>query len=183
MRALRMAGLAGSAAILLVVPGCGGGSGGGLFGGRGLFGGGATLPDTQTTGPGRESRKNLPTELQPRVRNRSSLFDLFGTRDEPNVTLEVNRYLWAAALDVLDFLPVETSDPFSGVISFGYGTPPGGGTAYRATVYVQDPAMDARSLRVAAATRSGPVSAETTRALEDAILTRARQLRIRDGRL
>ena len=80
-------------------------------------------------------------------------------------------------------MPVQQVDPFSGVIVMGYGTPPGGGTAYRATVYVQDPALDARSLRVALASRSGPVSADVQRAIEDAILTRARQLRLRDADL
>jgi hypothetical protein len=95
----------------------------------------------------------------------------------------VNRYLWAASLDVLSFLPVEAADPFTGIISTGYGTPPGGSTAYRATIRVIDPAMDARSLRVSLQTRNGPVSAETQRAIEDAILSRARQLRIADGAL
>ncbi len=66
---------------------------------------------------------------------------------------------------------------------FGYGTPPGGARAYRATVYVQDPALEARSLRVAVQSRGGAVSREVARQIEDAILTRARQLRIRDGRL
>ncbi|MCC7319469.1 MAG: DUF3576 domain-containing protein [Rubellimicrobium sp.] len=95
----------------------------------------------------------------------------------------VNRYLWTAALDVLDFMPVESVDPFTGVIVMGYGTPPGGGTPYRATVHVSDPALEARSLNVALATRSGPVNRATQRALEDAILDRARQLRIADRRL
>lgn len=113
----------------------------------------------------------------------SSVFDLFSNQDDPNTTLEVNRYLWAATLDVLSFLPVQNADPFSGVIQFGYGRPPGGGQAYQATVLVQDPALDARSLNVALRTQSGAVSLETQRAIEDAILTRARQLRIRDSRL
>jgi hypothetical protein len=95
----------------------------------------------------------------------------------------VNRYIWAASLDVLNFLPVESVDPFTGVIDFGYGTPPGSGRAYRATVYITDPALDARSLNVAIQTRSGPVAQETVLAVEDAILSRARQLRIRDGAL
>jgi len=95
----------------------------------------------------------------------------------------VNRYLWAASLDVLNFLPVETVDPFTGVIVFGYGTPPGGNRSYRATVAITDPALDARSLNLALLTRSGPAAAETTRAIEDAILSRARQLRISDGAL
>ncbi|MFA5538856.1 MAG: DUF3576 domain-containing protein [Gemmobacter sp.] len=116
---------------------------------------------------------------------RESLWDLFrGRGGDAELNMNVNRYLWNASLDVLNFLPPETVDPFSGVIATGYGTPPGGGRAYRATVYISDPALDARSLRVAMQTRGGgPVSAETVRAVEDAILTRARQLRVRDGRL
>jgi len=115
--------------------------------------------------------------------NRESLFDLFGNQDDPNVTVEVNRYLWQASLEILDFMPIEAADPFSGVISYGFGTPPGGNQAYRATVFVTDPALEARSLRVALQSRNGAVGRETARQIEDAILTRARQLRIRDGRL
>lgn len=109
-----------------------------------------------------------------------TIWDLFSNRDDPNTTIEVNKYIWNATFDVLDFLPIQTADPFSGVIVTGYGTPPGGGTAYRATVFIRDPALEARSLNLALATRSGPVPTETVRAVEDAILTRARQLRIRD---
>ena len=137
---------------------------------------------------GRESgaRQDNPASLAREARanrRQSSFFDLFTNADDPNTTLEVNKYLWAASLDVLSFLPIQNADPFSGVIQFGYGTPPGGGQAYQATVYVQDPALDARSLNLSLRTRGGPVNAETQRAIEDAILTRARQLRIRDSRL
>jgi hypothetical protein len=103
------------------------------------------------------------------------------TRGSENVA--VNRYLWAASIDVLSFLPIESVDPFTGVIVFGYGRPPGGGRAYRGTVYITDPALDARSLNVALQTQSGPVAAETQRAVEDAILARARQLRIADSKI
>ncbi|AHD11116.1 DUF3576 domain-containing protein [Phaeobacter gallaeciensis] len=97
--------------------------------------------------------------------------------------VQVNRYLWTATLDVLDFLPLQTVEPYTGVIVTGYGTPPGGGRAYRATVHIKDPALDARSLNVSLQTRNGPVSASTARAIEDAILSRARQLRIADRKL
>ena len=80
-------------------------------------------------------------------------------------------------------MPIETIDPFSGVIVMGYGLPPGGNKEYRATVYVSEPALDARTLRIALATRAGPVSSKTMRALEDAVLSRARELRELDGRL
>ena len=114
---------------------------------------------------------------------RETIWDLFGGGDDSNTTVEVNKYLWVAAQDVLDFLPIEAVDPFTGVIVYGYGTPPGGGRAYRATVYVQDPALEARSIRIALASRAGPASRATSRAIEDAILTRARQLRIQDSNL
>ncbi|TDE35988.1 DUF3576 domain-containing protein [Antarcticimicrobium sediminis] len=114
---------------------------------------------------------------------RSSIWDLFGG-GKADTRVQVNRYLWSASLDVLDFLPVQSVDPFTGVITTGYGTPPGGGRAYRATIHISDPALDARSLKVALQTKGGtPVSAGTARAVEDAILTRARQLRVRDKRL
>lgn len=103
------------------------------------------------------------------------LRDLFLNRGGSNV--KVNRFLWTASLQVLDFLPVQNADPFTGVISTGFGSPPGGGRAYRATVLISDPALDARSLNVALQSRNGPVSEETQRAVEDAILSRARQLR------
>jgi hypothetical protein len=109
-----------------------------------------------------------------------TVWDLFANVDDPNVTIEVNKYIWNATFDVLDFLPIQTADPFSGIIVTGFGTPPGGGTAYRATIFVRDPALEARSLNLALATRAGPAPTATVRAVEDAILTRARQLRIRD---
>ena len=111
---------------------------------------------------------------------RGTIWDLFSNRDDPDVTIEVNKYIWNATFDVLDFLPIQSADPFTGVIVTGYGTPPGGRTAYRATVFIRDPALEARSLNLALATRSGPAPTETVRAIEDAILTRARQLRIQD---
>ncbi|RLK00538.1 DUF3576 domain-containing protein [Ruegeria conchae] len=114
--------------------------------------------------------------------NRTTIWDIFGPDTSEQVT-QVNRYLWAASLDVLNFLPIEEVDPFTGVIVTGYGRPPGGGRSYRATVHISDPALEARSLSVALQTSGGsPVSAATSRAVEDAILSRARQLRIADNK-
>ncbi len=167
-------------AVALALSGCG--NGGGLGLGNGLF--------SKRSTPGQvdentlRQRQNTPVEIQKRERReRGTLFDLFAANDDPNVTVEVNKYIWNASLDVLNFLPIEAADPFSGVIVTGYGRPPGGGRAYRATIYVKDPALDARSLNLALMTQSGPASRETVQAVEDAILTRARQLRIADGRL
>lgn len=113
----------------------------------------------------------------------TSIFDLFRPRNT-DVSVAVNKYLWNASLEVLNFLPVQSVDPFTGVIVTGYGVPPGGGRAYRATVLVKDPALEARSLVVSLQSQGGgAVSPGTLRAVEDAILSRARQLRISDKRL
>jgi hypothetical protein len=111
----------------------------------------------------------------------STFWDFLRKQENDNV-IAVNKYIWTAAIEVLDFLPIQTIDPFTGVIVTGYGTPLNGDRAYRATVLIDDPALDARSLTVALQTRGGAAPAATTRAVEDAILSRARQLRIQDGR-
>lgn len=114
---------------------------------------------------------------------RETLSGLFDNADDPNITIAVNRYLWTASLQVLNFMPVEAADPFTGIIQFGYGTPPGANQAFRATVLIQDPALEARSLRVAVESQSGPVTREAARQIENAILTRARQIRVQDASL
>ena len=111
---------------------------------------------------------------------RSTIWDALNA-DSASSAVKVNRYIWQASLEVLDFMPVETIDPFSGIIVMGYGTPPGGKKAYRATVHVSEPALDARTLRIALATKNGPADVKTMRALEDAVLSRARQIREADS--
>ena len=171
--------------LLLALPGCGGlsSNGSGLFG-RGARDGIITESEYASRQKAEEKRAASAALENDGKRRKGTIWDLFKNSDDPNTTVEVNKYLWQASLEVLNFLPVESVDPFTGVIVMGYGTLPGGGRAYRATVYVQDPALDARSLKVALQSRGGgPVSVETQRAVEDAILTRARQLRIRDSKL
>ncbi|MFN7003633.1 MAG: DUF3576 domain-containing protein [Roseinatronobacter sp.] len=154
--------------VVLAVSACGGGG----FGFGNVFQGG-------------ERSRAAAAEIHEQNRlggpsRQSTVWDLFSNAQPPSVTVEVNKYLWNASLEVLNFLPVQSVDPFSGVIVTGFGTPPGGGRAYRAAILINDPALDARSLNVALMTAGGPASRETIRAVEDAILTRARQLRIRD---
>ena len=123
-----------------------------------------------------------PSALASEGDRRSTIWDVTN-RDLKTTPVKVNRYIWQASLEVLDFMPIETIDPFSGVIVMGYGTPPGGKTKYEATVLVTEPALDARTLRVSLRTPSGPADPETMRALENAILSRARQLREADAQL
>ncbi len=112
----------------------------------------------------------------------NTIWSIFRKKTAEN-NVQVNRYLWSASLEVLNFLPIQSVDPFTGVIVTGYGTPPGGGRSYRATVLIDDPALDARSLNVALQASGGrAVSKATSRAVEDAILSRARELRIADSK-
>ncbi|MFN4102210.1 MAG: DUF3576 domain-containing protein [Pararhodobacter sp.] len=131
-------------------------------------------------GDGMTSREYALQQREAETGSRDSIWDLFASREDPSTVMTVNRYIWTASLEVLDFLPIEQVDPFSGVITTGFGTPPGGGRPYRATIAVTDAALDARSLNVALRTQAGPASDETVRAVENAILTRARQIRIRE---
>lgn len=154
-------------ALSLVLAGCGGGS---------FF-----RTDTELTR--QTSADTLRQERIAQTGSADSIWDLFTGQSDPSTAVNVNRYLWRASLEVLDFLPIQTVDPFTGIFTTGMGTPPGGGRPYRATVHVTDAALDARSLNVALMTSAGPASPATVQAVENAILTRARQLRIRDRNL
>ena len=112
--------------------------------------------------------------------NRLSFRDIIRNSTRGQTTLNVNKYLWTATLDVLGFLPVESADPFTGVIVTGYGAPPGASEAYRATIHFKDSALSALSLNIALFGRDGPVDSATTQAVERAIMARARQLRVAD---
>lgn len=138
------------------------------------FGSPATERDEKFSNP------NNPNNIETNPNN--TIWSIFARRSNESV-VSVNKYLWSASLEVLSFLPIQSVDPFTGVIVTGYGTPPGGGRAYRATVLIDDPALDARSLNVALQSQGGPVSRATSLAVEDAILSRARELRISDNKL
>jgi len=153
-------------ACIFALAACGGRSNNGSL----LGGGPRTAPQYTDANA---NPNNLETD--------NTIWSLFN-RGSAETTVSVNRYIWKASLEVLDFLPIQSVDPFTGVIVTGFGTPPGGGRAYRATILVDDPALEARSLNVALQTRSGTASPATVRAVEDAILTRARQLRVSDSR-
>ena len=123
-------------------------------------------------------RENSPLTA---IQERESIFDLF-RRGDSSREINVNKFLWSASLDVLSFLPIEATDPFSGVIATGWGRVPNSSGIYRSTVYVSGPALDARSLRVAVFRQSGgravAVSDEVAEQIENSILTRARELSI-----
>jgi hypothetical protein len=103
------------------------------------------------------------------------------------LTLGVNSYLWHATLDTLAFMPLASADPFGGVvITDWYVAPNAPDERLKVTIYILDRALRADGLKVVVfrQTRSGAAwsdaqpSADTAHKLEDAILTRARELRL-----
>lgn len=127
-----------------------------------------------------------------RTKPEGSVMDIF--RSDPNSdalqggSIPVNAYLWRASLDTLEFLPLTSTDPFSGVIvtdwSTNAATPQ---ERFKVTVYIDSPKLEAGALRVAVYRElqgkdgvwtAAEVSDATPRRIEDAILTRARQLRV-----
>jgi hypothetical protein len=112
------------------------------------------------------------------IDDNGKLGDLFKSGDDEIGS--VNKYLWQASIEVLNFLPINSADPFSGIIVFGKGKAPGSKQSYDATVYISDPALDARSLSVTVRSSNGTISSEAKREIELAILSRARQLRLKE---
>ena len=99
----------------------------------------------------------------------------------------MNKHLWLASLDTLSFLPIASTDPFTGVIATDWSTAPDTpNERLKVTAFVKNTSLTAEALQVAVYREqlsengvwvTAPVDAATPRQLEDAILTRARQLR------
>jgi hypothetical protein len=106
-------------------------------------------------------------------------------------TLGVNSYLWHATLDTLSFIPLASADPFGGVvITDWYSAPQVPNERMKVTVYILDRNLRADGLKVAVfrqtrdpsgAWADAQVATDTALKLEDAILTRARELRLASG--
>ncbi|MBI1237934.1 MAG: DUF3576 domain-containing protein [Alphaproteobacteria bacterium] len=117
-------------------------------------------------------------------------FNLLGGDDksEGGVGIGVNSYLWRASLDTLSFMPLQSADPFGGVIiTDWYQAPETPNEQFKVTVYILDKALRADAVRVALFRQekdasgnwaNAAVEKKTIVQMEDAILTRARQLRV-----
>ncbi|MGV3580347.1 DUF3576 domain-containing protein [Brevundimonas sp.] len=100
----------------------------------------------------------------------------------------VNAYLWRATLDTLSFMPLTTADPWGGVVNYDwYVNPQTPNERFKATVFILDTRLRADALNVTVTKEirdaSGgwtpsPVAAQTEADLENAILTKARQLNL-----
>lgn len=117
---------------------------------------------------------------------------LGGDEDEDKVSgsgLAVNSFLWRATLDTLSFLPLVSADPVGGVIiTDWYENPETPGERFKANATIMDKKLRADGVRVkifkqkldkkTGQWRDAASDPALGTKLEDAILTRARELKI-----
>jgi hypothetical protein len=117
---------------------------------------------------------------------------LFGREDETaegGAGIGVNSFLWRASLDTVAFMPLASADPFGGVIlTDWYENPDVPGERFKLNVFILDRQLRSDGVRVAVFKqakqgkgdnwRDVAVSPEMALGIENAILTRARELRV-----
>ena len=122
----------------------------------------------------------------------SSLPFVGGKKTAPKTNVQqgigVNGYLWRASLDTLSFMPLLTADPWGGVINYDWYTDAQApNERFKATVYILDSRLRADGLNVAVFKQvkdaqgnwtDAASAGQTETDLENAILTKARQLRL-----
>ncbi|GAB3123180.1 DUF3576 domain-containing protein [Novispirillum itersonii] len=103
--------------------------------------------------------------------------------------INVNAFLWRASLDTISFMPLSSADPFGGVIiTDWYSTPETPQERFKVNVFILGRALRSDGVKVsvfrqAVDPSSGrwadtPVNASVATEMENAILTRARQMRV-----
>jgi len=153
---------------------------------------------TQTTNRGREEilkSENIPKYLDRQTYADGSTGGIYlfcgpakGQSSPCAGGIAVNSYLWRATLDSISFMPLASADPFGGVIITDWYSPPETpNERFKITIYVLDRDLRADGIRAAVFKQrkdlngnwvDAPVDAKTDSDLENAILTRARQLRL-----
>jgi hypothetical protein len=111
------------------------------------------------------------------------LMILGGKGSQSTDVITVNSYLWRAALETVSFMPLATVDPFGGVIlTDWYTSPDKSDERYKLNIFVMGGQLRSDGVKVSMfKQRNGrdvAVSDADNRAIEDAILTRARELRV-----
>jgi hypothetical protein len=115
-----------------------------------------------------------------------------GKKENEGTGVAVNAFLWRASLDTINFIPLVSADPFGGVIITDWYTPAEQpNERMKVQITILDRELRADGVRVAVfKQQTGPkgggwvdaqVDPRTNIDIENAILTRARQLRIAQG--
>jgi hypothetical protein len=150
---------------------------------------------------GDRSKRDMTVGLGGRNQEEGSLFGpggLLGSRadrresNSSGTGVAVNAFLWRASLDTINFIPLVSADPFGGVIITDWYTPSESPTErmkVQVTILYRELRADGVRVAVFKQTQNGKggswvdaqVDQRTNTDIENAILTRARQLRIAQG--
>jgi hypothetical protein len=163
-------------------------------------GGGNNVEERRTGKSNDRDNRDLNQGLGGRTQEQGTLFGpggLFGAKNAPKddgsgTGVAVNAYLWRASLDTINFIPLVSADPFGGVIITDWYTPAETpNERMKVQVTILDRELRADGVRVSVfkqqtAPKGGnwvdaQVDPRTQIDIENAILTRARQLRIAGG--
>ena len=140
--------------------------------------GGATA-SANTTAPTEEDKIDLGHLFGGKKASKSANTEQAG--------IGVNAYLWRASLDTISFMPLTSADPWGGVIiTDWYANPQTPDEHFKVTVFILDSCLraDALNVSIQKEVRAGDrwvpadVSQQTQLDIENAILTRARELRL-----
>ncbi|MCQ8186284.1 DUF3576 domain-containing protein [Parvularcula maris] len=112
-----------------------------------------------------------------------------GASDGTRAVTTVNRYLWTASLETINFMPIDTVDPVAGVLTTDwFASAQAPNERFRTNVLVLDTALRADALKVNVFRQvqdpatgrwsDAATNPNTAREIENAILTRARELRL-----
>jgi hypothetical protein len=137
----------------------------------------------------RQPGQNVPVyEEEPGLLGEGGLFgNPNASQSDTGGGIGVNNLLWRASLDTISFMPLVSADPFGGVIISDWYTPPQSpDERFKVNIYILGRALRADGIRAAVFRQQlqgsvwldAPVALNTATDLENAILTRARQLRI-----
>jgi hypothetical protein len=141
------------------------------------------------TGPPESGQADNPAKTVGKVGGGDLLQFGTGGADAPEGAsgIGVNAYLWRASLDTLSFMPVDSADPFGGVILTDWYSPPEAtDERFKVNLYILGRQLRADGLRVsvfrqertAGGWQDAEVNGQTATELENAILARAREMRI-----
>lgn len=125
----------------------------------------------------------------PSIFGNGSLLSLGRKEEKADNGIGVNAYLWRASLDTVAFMPLASADPFGGVILTDWYSPPETpAERFKVNVFILDKQLRSdgvqvkvfRQIRKGSEWRDTTVADNTAAQMEDAILTRARQMRVSD---
>jgi hypothetical protein len=116
-------------------------------------------------------------------------FSFDAHKPQESQSIGINKFLWRASLEIVRFLPLAQADPFGGVILTDWYQKPGENQRIKVNIHILESRLKADGVKVSVFRQAfiknewkdQAVDMNTAQQLEDAILTKARHLRMEAG--